>query len=76
MVQTKLFKSNQSQAVRLPKPVALPEEIKEVRITVIGNSRLISPVDQSWDVWFEEAGVSEDFMVERDQSEARERESL
>jgi antitoxin VapB len=76
MVQTKLFKSNQSQAVRLPKPVALPDEIKEVRITVIGNSRLISPVNQSWDLWFEEAGVTEDFMVERGQPVAQERESL
>ena len=32
MIQTKVFKNNQSQAVRLPKSVALPEHIKDVNI--------------------------------------------
>ncbi len=64
-VQTKLFKSNRSQAVRLPKNVAFPESVKDVEITVIGNKRIISPADQSWDEWFDGPGVSSDFMVNR-----------
>jgi len=75
-VHTKVFKSNQSQAIRLPKPVALPEDIKEVEIVSIGNTRLITPAGQSWDSWFNAPGVSEDFMNEREQPEDQHRETL
>jgi len=32
MAHTKVFTSNRSQAVRLPKDVAFPEEVREVEI--------------------------------------------
>ena len=76
MIQTKLFKSNQTQAVRLPKSVALPDNVKEVSIIAIGNTRLITPVDLSWDAWFDEANVTDDFMLEREQPAPQEREPL
>ena len=38
--QTTIFKSNRSQAVRLPKDVALPESVKRVHIVAVGNSTL------------------------------------
>ena len=75
-VQTKIFKSNRSQAVRLPKNVAFPESVKEVEITAIGNKRIIAPVDQSWDEWFDAPGVSSDFMTNRRQPEDQIRETL
>jgi antitoxin VapB len=75
-VQTKIFKSNRSQAVRLPKNVAFPESVKEVDITAIGNKRIIAPVDQSWDEWFDAPGVSNDFMTERMQPKDQFREIL
>ncbi len=75
-VQTKVFKSNRSQAVRLPKAVAFPEGIKDVEITAIGNKRVIEPVGQSWDDWFAAPGVSNDFMADRQQPEDQTRESL
>lgn len=75
-VRTKVFKSNRSQAVRLPKAVAFPEFIKDVEITAIGNERIITPAGQSWDDWFAAAGVSNDFMEERQQPEDQIRESL
>ncbi len=68
-VQTKLFKSNRSQAVRLPKEVAFPESVQEVEVTAIGRKRIIAPAGQSWDDWFEAAGVSSDFMTARMQPE-------
>ncbi len=37
------FKSNQAQAVRLPKAVAFPEDVKKVSVVVIGKSRLFTP---------------------------------
>ena len=75
-VQTTVFKSNRSQAVRLPKAVAFPEVIKNVKITAIGNKRVITPVGQSWDEWFDASGVSSDFMEDRQQSEDQTREPL
>ena len=75
-VQTKLFKSNRSQAVRLPKQIAFPESVKDVEITAIGNKRIIAPAGQSWDDWFDAPGVSSDFMTERNQPEDQIRETL
>jgi antitoxin VapB len=62
-----LFKSNKSQALRLPKAVAYPESAKQVDIVAIGRARLIAPAGESWDVWFDDMGVSDDFMTDRDQ---------
>jgi len=62
-----VFKNNQSQVVCLPKSVALDESIKQVVITAIGKTRIITPVEQSWDDWFDSEGVSDDFMKERQQ---------
>jgi len=75
-VKTKIFKSNRSQAVRLPKQVAFSESVKDVEITVIGNKRIITPAGQSWDEWFNEPGVSSDFMDERKHPEDQNRETL
>ena len=75
-VQTRLFKNNRSQAVRLPKQVAFPESVKDVEITAIGSKRIIAPAGQSWDDWFDASGVSSDFMTERKQPEDQIRETL
>lgn len=75
-VKTRIFKSNRSQAVRLPKEVAFPESVKDVEITAVGNKRMIEPVGQSWDEWFNAPGVSSDFMMERKQPEDQRRESM
>jgi antitoxin VapB len=75
-IHTTLFKSNKTQAVRLPKPVALPGSIKKVAIVAIGNTRIITPAGESWDHWFDGPGVSDDFMINRDQPIDQEREVL
>jgi antitoxin VapB len=75
-VRTKIFKSNRSQAVRLPIEVAFPESVKDVEITAIGNKRMILPAGQSWEEWFTAPGVSSDFMTERKQPEDQHREPL
>ena len=76
MERSTVFKSNKSQAVRLPKPVALPESVKKVDIVKLGNARLITPAGESWDFWFDGPGVSDDFMSERGQPAMQTRESL
>ena len=74
--KTKLFKSNRSQAVRLPKEVAFSESIKDVEIVAVGKNRIISPAGQLWDDWFDGPGVSNDFMAERRQPDDQHREPL
>ncbi len=73
IILTRLFKSNQSQAVRLPKLVAMPSTVREVEIIVLGNSRLISPAGESWASWFSEPAAT---MPDRDQPLEQEREIL
>lgn len=75
--RTSLFRTNKTQAVRLPKDVAFPPGVDEVEIVVVGESRVISPASRSWDYWFEHGTrVSDDFMVTRDQPDDQEREAL
>lgn len=75
-VKTRIFKSNRSQAVRLPKEVAFSESVKDVEITAVGNRRIIAPAGQSWDEWFDGSGVSSDFMAERRQPADQHRETF
>ncbi len=74
MAKSTVFISNRSQAVRLPKAVAFPEDVHQVEIIKLGQSRLITPVGRRWDEYFSGTPASEDFMVERDQGVADERE--
>lgn len=76
MVKTTLFKSNKTQAVRLPKDVAFSEDVKEVEVLVVGESRIITPAKTSWASWFNGEPASDDFMVEREQPEEQERDPL
>ena len=76
MTRSTIFTTNQSQAVRLPKPVALPANVRQVEITKVGRSRLISPAGQGWDSFFDGPAISGDFMTERDQPEVQQREHL
>lgn len=75
-ITTTVFKNNQSQAVRLPKAVELDADIKQVVITAIGKTRIITPLENTWDDWFAASGVSDDFMNERAQEADQSREAL
>ncbi len=76
MEKASVFRSNKSQAVRLPKSVALPEDVKRVDVVAIGKTRIITPEGTSWEEWFAGETVSDDFMVERDQPPEQLREGL
>lgn len=73
MTRTSLFKSNRSQAVRLPKGVAFPEGVREVSIIKEGIRRIIVPANASWDDFFNAPGID---LGERSQPELQERESF
>jgi antitoxin VapB len=75
-VRTRIFLSNKTQAVRLPKAVSMPHGVDEVEIVAIGNTRVITPAGQCWDAWFAGGGASDDFMADREQPVEQEREPL
>ena len=70
---TKLFKSNTTQAVRLPKDVAFPEGVTEVEIRVVGEGRLIVPRGRLMAHWLQHGKRFPDF-PDRDQPPMQERE--
>lgn len=76
MEQGAVFQSNRSQAIRLPKAVALPDDVRRVDIVALGRTRIIAPAGELWDSWFEGDAVSADFMTEREQPAAQERDPL
>jgi antitoxin VapB len=76
MERGSVFQSNRSQAVRLPKAAALPDDVKRVDVIAIGRTRIITPAGEAWDSWFDGVGVTADFMVERDQPPGQERDEL
>jgi antitoxin VapB len=73
MARTKLFRSNRSQAVRLPKEVAFPEGVKDVTILREGARRVIVPANAVWDDFFDAPGVD---LPERDEPRAEERDAF
>jgi antitoxin VapB len=76
MAEATLFTNNKSQAVRIPKALEFPEGVKKVRVIPMGNARLITPAEMSWDSWFDDENVTADFMNEREQPADQEREAF
>ncbi len=71
MARTTLFLSNRSQAVRLPKDVAFPENVHAVTVLREGKRRVIVPADAVWDDFFDAPGVD---LGEREQPKIQARE--
>jgi antitoxin VapB len=77
LVKSKVFKTNRSQAVRIPKAVAFPEGVTEVEIVRTGDRLVITPVGKNWADYFENGPfATDDFMADRDSWDFEEREPL
>lgn len=76
-MEASVFMTNRSQAVRLPAEVRFASDVKKLSVRVVGNERILAPINQSWDSFFlSSATVSDDFMTEREISVQPEREEL
>jgi antitoxin VapB len=73
-----VFENNRTQSVRLPRETRFPKDVKKVSVRVIGHTRILEPLNHSWDSFFhpEEEGVTDDFMTERASQHQPERESF
>jgi antitoxin VapB len=77
MARSTIFTNNRTQAVRLPKAVAFPDDVREVEIIKVGQSRIVSPQGKRWDELFLNGPrASSDFMTDREQARAEERQPL
>ena len=75
MERAKIFQSGRSQAVRLPKEFRFNGS--EVFVKRIGKAVVLLPTDDAWDSLAQSLDLfSEDFMVERGQSQKQQREEL
>jgi len=73
-----VFENNRTQAVRLPAGTRFSKDVKKVTVRIVGHSRIIEPINNSWDSFFhpESEGVTDDFMTGRASQHQDERESF
>ena len=77
MPKGSVFVNNRTQAVRLPAETRFPDDVRQVTVRVIGQDRVLSPVDSAWDSFFlSSESVSDDFMLERASQEQSPREDF
>ena len=77
MAITSVFTNNRTQAVRIPAVLRLPDSVKKVVVRARGSERVITPVGQTWDIFFLNGPLpTDDFMSERSSQEQPARESL
>jgi len=60
-----VFRTNRSQAVRVPKAVAFPDDVKELRVIRQGKGLLFVPADALWEEFFSRPGI--DFRIPEDE---------
>lgn len=72
-----VFKNNNTQAIRLPLDARFPESVKKVHVRIVGQDRVLSPANKTWDSFFlGDQRVSEDFLTERASQHQAEREGF
>lgn len=77
MASSTVFTTNRSQAVRLPKAVAFPDDVHQVDILKVGHTRVIVPKGKRWDdLFLSGPRATADFLDEREQPTAEDREPL
>lgn len=76
MLTARLFQNNRNQAVRLPRAAEFASDVQEVSIVSIGRTRIITPVEATWDSWFAEACTEDAKLPEREQPVMQERKAL
>ena len=53
MTTARIFMNNRSQAVRMPAEARFEESVKVVNVRVVGKDRVLSPLENTWDSFFD-----------------------
>lgn len=68
---------NRKQTVDMPQHAAFPIHIKEVEVIVVGNTRILTPRGERWQVWASRPSqLSEDCFAERGQDGTQNRQGF
>ena len=74
MSRSTVFKNNKTQAIRVPKALAFPDDVKEVEIKRDGENLVVMPVRRnSWKSFFALPRIDADFLNDREQPPMQER---
>ena len=73
---TSVFMNNRTQAVRLPSIYRFSESTQKVFVRMIGVERVISPVEQVWDSFFDDPDLQLSADFERGEQISTEREAF
>lgn len=77
MLKGFIFDNENTQTVRLPDEARFPNNVKHVMIRVVGKDRILTPIEHSWDSFFQsDERVSDDFMNARASQIQSEREDV
>ncbi|PJE77682.1 Antitoxin VapB [invertebrate metagenome] len=79
MAKGSVFINNRTQAVRLPVETRFPDNVKQVKVRVVGQDRILSPVEHTWDSFFladDSELMDDDFLSERATQEQSDREDF
>ena len=72
-----IFLNNRTQAVRLPAKARFPDDVKQVAVRIVGNDRILTPIEHTWDSFFlSDERMSDDFMSARTTQTQSKREEL
>ena len=61
-----LFRSNRSQAVRIPKDIEFPDDLKKVMVRRVGNAIMLVPKGAEWDMFLSMVPADDDFVAPDD----------
>lgn len=61
-----LFRSNRSQAVRIPKDMEFPDDLKKVVVRRVGKAIMLVPKGAEWDMFLSMLPADEDFVAPDD----------
>jgi antitoxin VapB len=61
-----LFRSNRSQAVRIPKDLEFPTDLKKVVVRRVGKAIMLVPKGAEWDMFLSMLPADDDFVAPDD----------
>lgn len=76
MTYASVFYNNRTQAVRLPADMRFDDTVKKVIIRKVGNERILMPVENVWDSFFDNPAFKVDESFQRGEQISSQREDF